>query len=87
MVNLGDYVGQKHPTEPFFLKKGIIVESKDDSYVVQWLSFNRKFWMGYEGEVFSELSKRYLLTKMSYNRSYNESNIIILSKAGTNGMG
>jgi hypothetical protein len=87
MIQLGDFVGQKHPNEDIFLKKGIVVESLKDSYVVQWLTFNKVFWMDFNGEVFAELNKRYLLTQMSYHRKNRNADITILSKAGKNGVG
>ena len=87
MIKLGDFVGQMHPDKTMILKRGIVVESLKDSYVVQWLSFNKVFWMEFNGEVFAELNKRYLLTKMSYHRNNREADIVILSKAGGNGVG
>jgi hypothetical protein len=87
MIQLGDFVGQKHPNEDIFLKKGIVVESLKDSYVVQWLTFNKVFWMEFKGEVFAELNKRYLLTQMSYHRKNRNADITVLSKAGKNGVG
>ena len=87
MIETGDFVGQIHPTLEMILKKGIVVESKDDSYIIQWLTFNKDFWMQFEGEAFAELNRRYLLTRMSYHRKNKEADIIILSKAGRNGMG
>ena len=87
MIDLGDYVGQAHPSEPFMLKKGIVIDSKKDSFVVQWLSYNKDFFMGFEGPVFEELNKRYLLTAMSYCRSNVTTDIVILSKARENGLG
>mgnify|MGYP006969428019 FL=1 len=86
-MQIGDYVGQVHPSSDMILKKGIVVDTKKDSYEVQWLSFNKDFWMEFEGEAFAELNRRYLLTRMSYNRSNSETDIIILSKAGGNGVG
>jgi len=87
MIEIGDFVGQTHPTSEMILKKGIVVESKGDSYIVQWLTFNKDIWMEFEGEAFAELNRRYLLTRMSYHRTYKQADIIILSKAGRNGMG
>ena len=86
-MQIGDYVGQVHPSSDMILKKGIVVDIKKDSYEVQWLSFNKEFWMEFEGDAFAELNRRYLLTRMSYSRSNNETDIIILSKAGENGVG
>ena len=87
MIKLGDFVCQMHPDKTTILKKGIVIESLKDSYVVHWLSFNKVFWMEFKGEVFAELNKRYLLTKMSYHRNNREADIVILSKAGENGVG
>ena len=78
---LGDFVAQKHPKESFYLKKGIVVASKEHSFIIQWLSYNKDFFMEFEGPAFEELNSRYLLTKMSYNRN-NGIDIAILSKAG-----
>ena len=86
-MEIGDYVGQIHPSSDMILKKGIVVATRKDSYEVQWLSFNKDFWMEFEGDAFAELNRRYLLTRMAYNRSNNETDIIILSKAGGNGVG
>ena len=86
-MQIGDYVGQVHPSSDMILKKGIVVATRKDSYEVQWLSFNKEFWMEFEGEAFAELNRRYLLTRMSYNRSNMYTDIIILSKAGGNGVG
>ena len=87
MTQLGDYVAQKHPNEAYFLKKGIVVSSKKDSFVIEWLSYNKDFFMEHQGAAFEELNRRYLLNKMSYNRKNNRADIVILSKAGENGVG
>jgi hypothetical protein len=87
MIELGDYVGQRHPVDSLFLKKGIVVESKSNSFVVQWLSYNKDFFLDFKGEVFEELNDRYLLTKMSYSRTNKKVDIVILNKAGVNGVG
>ena len=80
-IRLGDFVAQEHPKEGFCLKKGIVVASKETTFIIQWLSYNKDFFMECEDSVFEELNSLYLLTKMSYNRSYNI-DITILSKAG-----
>lgn len=82
MIQLGDYVAQMHPKEAFPLKKGIVVESLSHSYTVHWTSYNKKFFMEFEGEAFEELNSRYLLTKMSYDRTNYNVDIVTLSKAG-----
>ena len=87
MIKLGDFVCQLHPDRTMILKRGIVVESLKESYVVHWLSFNKVFWMEFKGEVFAELNKRYLLTRMSYHRNNREVDIVVLSKAGKNGVG
>lgn len=81
-IKLGDFVAQSHPVEAFLLKKGIVIESLKGSFVVQWLTYNKEFFMDYEDQAFEELNKRYLLTKMSYHRENRNADIVILNKAG-----
>ena len=50
--------------------------------MVQWLTYNKEFFMDYEDRAFEELNKRYLLTKMSYHRENRNADIVILNKAG-----
>ena len=87
MIQLGDFVAQIHASNGMHLKKGIVVKSYKDSFIVHWLTYNKKFWMESSGEEFAELSRRYLLTQMSYSRYNTEVDILILSKAGENGVG
>lgn len=87
MIELGDYVAQIHPSDGMFLKKGIVVESNEELFMIQWLTYNKKFWMESNGEEFAELNRRYLLTKMSYHRNNNDTDIIVLNKAGENALG
>tara|TARA_A100000172_G_scaffold81156_1_gene73419 strand:- start:2631 stop:2894 length:264 start_codon:yes stop_codon:yes gene_type:complete len=87
MIELGDYVAQMHPCETMSLKKGVVVGSCKESFTIQWLSYNKDFWMEFEGEQFKELNDRYLLTKMSYHRTNYNVDIAVLSKAGENGVG
>ena len=81
-IKLGDFVAQSHPVENFLLKKGIVIQSLKDSFVVQWLTYNKEFYMDSEDEVFEELNRRYLLTIMSYHRENRNADIVILNKAG-----
>lgn len=85
-IQLGDFVGQKHPKEDFYLKKGIVIKSFKQAYVIKWLSYNKDFFMEHESSVLRELNEDYLLTEMSYNRGY-IANIVILSKVGHNDVG
>ena len=85
-IRLGDLVAQEHPNENFILKKGIVIKSYEQAYVIKWLSYNKEFFMEHESSVFRELNEDYLLTEMSYNRNY-MANIVILSKAGHNDVG
>ena len=87
MIQLGDFVAQMCPNNTIISKKGIVIESLGESFVVQWLTYNRKFWMENEHPVFEELNRAYLLTKMSIYRKNSQVNIKILSKAGKNGLG
>lgn len=87
MIELGDYVAQIHPSDGMFLKKGIVVESNKELFMIQWLTYNKQFWMESNGEEFAELNRRYLLTKMSYHRNNSDTDIIVLNKAGENALG
>ena len=55
-IDIGDFVAQKHPKENFFLKTGIVISSKKDSFMIQWLSYNKNFFMEFEGPAFEELN-------------------------------
>ena len=85
-IRLGDLVAQEHPNENFILKKGIVIKSYEQAYVIKWLSYNKEFFMEHESSVFRELNEDYLLTEMSYNRDY-MAGIVILSKAGHHEVG
>ena len=85
-IRLGDLVAQEHPNENFILKKGIVIKSYEQAYVIKWLSYNKEFFMEHESSVFRELNEDYLLTEMSYNRDY-MAGIVILSKAGHHDVG
>tara|TARA_B100001093_G_C26850567_1_gene1024923 strand:+ start:3227 stop:3496 length:270 start_codon:yes stop_codon:yes gene_type:complete len=87
MIQIGDFVAQICSDNATISKKGIVIESLKDSYTVQWLTYNKKFWMDLEHPIFEELNRTYLLTKMSIHRKNSEVDIRILSKAGKNGLG
>ena len=87
MIELGDLVAQYHPSENIILKKGIVIFSNSSRYEVQWVSYNKKWWMEDYCEDISYLNRRYLLTKMSYHRNNIHTNIVILNKVGKNGLG
>jgi hypothetical protein len=81
---IGDFVGLLSPTG-IILKKGFVVEEGEDHFCVQWMSYNKRFFMEVgvkEDKYFRDLNRTYLLTKTSYHRT-NETtdNILILSKA------
>ena len=82
MIELGDFVGQMCPSRANIIKKGIVIQSLADSYVVQWLTYDKTFWMEEQHPVFEELNRGYLLTKMSIHRTNSEVDITILNKAG-----
>ena len=82
MIELGDFIGQMCPNKFNIIKKGIVIESLPDSYVVQWLTYDKTFWMEMQHPVFEELNRSYLLTKMSIHRKNSEVGITILNKAG-----
>jgi len=67
-MHLGDLVGQTHPKENFVIRTGIIIESKEEYYVVQWLSYSKKYWMEGEDSIFYNLNQKHLLGKTPYKR-------------------
>ena len=82
MIELGDFVGQMCPSRANIIKKGIVIQSLADSYVVQWLAYDKTFWMEFQHPVFEELNRSYLLTKTSIHRKNSEVEITIFNKAG-----
>lgn len=87
---IGDFVGLLSPNG-LILKKGLIVEDKEEYFCVQWTSYNKRFFMetgSEEDKYYRELNRSYLLTKTSYHRT-NESvkKVLILSKARYNVLG
>lgn len=87
MIQLGDFVAQMCPDNSTISKKGIVIKSLKDSYIVQWLTYNKNFWMEFEHPEFEDLNRTYLLKQMSIHRKNSEVNIIILNKAEKNDMG
>ena len=85
-IRLGDLVAQEHPNESLILKKGIVIRSCKQEYVVRWISYNKEWFLDDEHDVFRELNEDYLLTEMPYNRNY-MAGIVILSKAGHDEVG
>jgi hypothetical protein len=86
-IHLGDFVAFNHPKKNAFLKKGIVIDSKKESFVVKWTSYNKDFFLEGAGEEFRELNRTYLLGVMSYNRWYQGIDFTILNKAGFNELG
>ena len=81
MIKTGDFVAQIIPNSGDNIKKGLVLDSNDDYYTVQWLSYNKIFWLKEKHEIFEELAKEFLLTKATYFHKNNNVNIIVLSEA------
>jgi hypothetical protein len=87
MIEIGDYVALMHPVSNKPLKKGIVIKSKDDDFVVKWTSYDKFYFLDPFHKEIEDLNRRYLLTEMSYNRDKFDRSIEILSKASKNEMG
>jgi hypothetical protein len=76
----GDLVGIRHPTKKKYpIKTGIVVEEEEFNILIQWLSYDRVFFMEKEGDIFEELNKSYLLSKQAYHRLNEKANLFLLS--------
>jgi len=81
MIKTGDFVAQIVPYSGDNIKKGLVLDSNSDYYTVQWLSYNKSFWLKEEHEVFEELAKEFLLTRAIYFHKNSKVDIIVLSEA------
>ncbi len=82
-IKTGDFIAQMSPTGKESIKKGIVVCSTPDTFEVQWLTYNRSFWLEDEGDpAIVELNRTHLLTKMSYHRTNEAIDLVVLSPNG-----
>ena len=75
--NLGDLVAKKNGAT--VIKKGIVVQEREDSFVVKWTHYDKNFFMEKEGDIFEDLNKIYLLSFQSFHRNNNDAFLSLLS--------
>ena len=78
----GDLVGLKHPTNPSCpLKTGVVVTDTEYNVVIQWVSYDKTFFMEKQGDIFEELNKSYLLSRQLYHRSDEKASLFLLNSS------
>jgi hypothetical protein len=65
----GDLIGKKHPTNNQIIQIGIVIKDSVSSFIVQWTSYNKDFFMEKEGDIFKELNNSYLLGPTKVRRT------------------
>ena len=75
----GDFVAKYNPNNDEILKTGIIVQSHPETFTVKWTSYNKKFFMEKEDDMFGQLNNLYLLSLQSFNRHTEGAFLCLLS--------
>ena len=65
----GDLIAKLNPKLKNPLKVGIVIYENRDQFSVKWTSFNKKFFMEKEGDIFQELNNIYLLGIDTFQRN------------------
>ena len=76
---LGDLVAKKNGAT--VIKKGIVVQEREDSFVVKWTHYDKNFFMEKKDDLFSELNKKYLLSYQTINRYQLDSYLLLLNSS------
>ncbi len=71
----GDLVGKKHPTNNQIIQIGIVIKDSVSSFIVQWTSYNKDFFMEKEGDIFKELNNSHLLGPTTVRRGSRHLNL------------
>jgi hypothetical protein len=78
----GDLIGIRHPMEAdSAIKTGVVINENEYNIVVQWLSYDKTFFMEKQGDIFEELNKSYLLSRQSYHRLNERADLFLLSSS------
>lgn len=84
-IKTGDFIAQMSPTGRESIKKGIVIRATAETFEVQWLTYNKSFWLEDEGDpAIVELNRTHLLTKMSYHRANEMIDLVVLNPSGAN---
>jgi len=61
------------------LKTGVVVSSTHSNIVVQWMSYNKEYFLEKEDDIFVELNNIYLLSRQSIDRNNIEACLELLN--------
>ena len=78
---LGDLVAKFHPNQSMVIQTGIIIKEDPDTFTIQWISFNKNFFMEKEGDIFRELNNSFLLNMVRVNRTNPGHNLSLLNSS------
>ena len=81
---LGDLVAKSHPSESLVIQTGIIVKEEEAAFTIQWISFNKIFFMEKEGDIFRELNNSFLLGTVRVSRYDRGHNLSLLNSSYSN---
>lgn len=77
---IGDLVAIKNPSQKNkFIKTGIVVNETEFNVVIQWVSYDKLFFMEKEDDIFAELNKTYLLSRQAYHRLNSNAGLCLLN--------
>lgn len=83
----GDLIAKLHPiveSHPEPLQVGLVIQDDDTSFVVNWTSFNKDFFMAKEGDIFQELNNSFLLGTYRILRDDQGANLSLLNSNYSN---
>lgn len=76
----GDLIGIRHPgNHDSPIKTGVVTDESEYNIIVQWLSYDKTFFMEKQGDIFQELNKSYLLSRQAYHRLNEGAALYLLS--------
>tara|TARA_R110000824_G_scaffold36415_8_gene113316 strand:- start:325 stop:627 length:303 start_codon:yes stop_codon:yes gene_type:complete len=65
----GDLIAKKHCATKDPLQIGIVLRDNEESFDIQWIWYNKIFFMEKEEDIFKELNNRHLLSMVRYRRA------------------
>ena len=79
----GDLIGKKHPTNNQIIQIGIVIKDSVSSFIVQWTSYNKDFFM----EELTTVEKRLKLAVRQMSGTLTEDDTTLLPEAAIIGTG
>ena len=61
------------------LKTGVVVSGNSSNIIVQWISYNKEYFLEKEDDIFTELNNLYLLSRQSIDRNNTEACLELLN--------